>query len=67
MSIEQLQKERWNGYDEFEMTCDCCGNSQTFTDMDFYQMIEEAKSYGWVMFKEDGEWMHNCAGCAGGQ
>ena len=62
--IEQTMHERWNGCDAFDMCCDFCDHNENFNDMSFYQVIEEAKSYGWTMKKVDGDWEHKCPVCS---
>ena len=58
-----------NDFGTIEMTCDNdgCTYSQEFEGSgggcDLYGAVDEAKGYGWKIFKEDGEWVHVCPSC----
>jgi len=61
--IDQTAKEHTDGYDSFDMYCDDCDYSQSFDEMDFYEMIKEAKEYGWTIEKDTNGWWHKCPEC----
>lgn len=47
---------------EMEMTCDECGDAETFYG-EWKDCIAESKEYGWRTYKEGEEWMHKCPSC----
>ena len=52
--------------DVSEVQCDTCGEiTKEYDKEDFYVMIEDIKSDGWHMKRDDktGEWEHTCPTC----
>ena len=51
--------------DDIEIFCDNdgCSFSQAFEGLDLENVVEDAKSYGWKIFKENGMWTHVCPHC----
>lgn len=64
--IEQTKKNYSDGYDAFKVTCNGldCMETETFVDMDWQKMTAKAKKKGWLIRKEDGDWVHYCPNCA---
>lgn len=57
---------REGGISGFDIECDECGQSENFDRTYFQDFINEAKSCGWKMFRDEkGEWMHLCQTCEG--
>lgn len=56
--------ERDEIFKNFIITCDVCGDDEGLDEYDFFDAVNEAKSNGWKIFKEQGEWMHKCPSCA---
>lgn len=49
---------------EMELVCDTCGEeSPAYDDAEFNQMVEDAKSDGWSISRQNGHWSHTCATC----
>ena len=52
-------------YNEFEITCDLCGNSEGYHHCNsFADGIKMAKSQDWRVFKNGDEWEHHCPMCS---
>ena len=55
------------GFDtgELNISCDICDEEEDFECEGFVGGIEQAKEYGWKVFKlaEDNEWHHVCPTC----
>ena len=51
-----------NDFDQMELTCDGCGDSESF-DGSWQECIDEAKENGWRIFKSGGDWHHYCSLC----
>lgn len=45
-----------------EVECDYCSYCEEF-DGTFREIVESMKNEGWIMLKDDGEWMHKCPSC----
>ena len=48
-------------YNEFNLICDSCLCSITFSH--WFDALEHAKSKGWNVKKEDNDWIHICVEC----
>ena len=52
-------------YGKIALACDDCGDETQAQDPeDFDVLIDKAKSAGWKITKEGGEWCHYCSDCA---
>ena len=50
---------------EWVMSCDFCDEEYESNTTDFMEMISEAKSEGWKIFKDErGSWTHKCPKCS---
>lgn len=46
-----------------EVTCDDCGDKLEIIGEEFRACVEDVKTNGWRIFKEEGEWVHLCPDC----
>ncbi len=57
--LERIPGE-WNGY---QITCDQCGASESYTADDFMDAVNQAKVEGWQPYKVTDKWEHLCPDC----
>ena len=46
------------------VTCDKCGIDVEIDEMDYSSINEELREMGWVVTKENGDWVDYCVNCA---
>lgn len=49
--------------DEYTVTCDECGDSETFYADDWHAFLAKMQRQGWKNVKRKYEWEHTCEEC----